>query len=49
MKCVMHNAYGLLILSPVAKILDRLCGLVVRISGYESKGSGSIPCALRFS
>jgi hypothetical protein len=28
---------------------DRLCGLVVRVSGYRSRGSGSIPGATRFS
>jgi hypothetical protein len=28
---------------------DRLCGLVVRVSGYGSKGPGSITGATRFS
>jgi hypothetical protein len=28
---------------------DRLCGLVVRIPGYRSRGPGSIPRAIRFS
>jgi hypothetical protein len=28
---------------------DRLCGLVVRVLGYRSGGSGSIPGATRFS
>jgi hypothetical protein len=28
---------------------DRLCGLVVRVPGYKSIGSGSIPGATRFS
>jgi hypothetical protein len=28
---------------------DRLCGLVVRVSGYRSRGSGSIPGPTRFS
>jgi hypothetical protein len=28
---------------------DRLCGLVVRVAGCRSRGSGSIPCATRFS
>jgi hypothetical protein len=27
---------------------DRLCGLVVRVTGYRSTGSGSIPGATRF-
>jgi hypothetical protein len=29
--------------------LDRLCGVVVRVSGYRSRGPGSIPCATKFS
>jgi hypothetical protein len=29
--------------------LDRLCGLVVRVLGYRSRGPGSIPGATRFS
>jgi hypothetical protein len=33
----------------VAVLLDRLCGLVVRVPGYRSRGPGSIPCATRFS
>jgi hypothetical protein len=28
---------------------DRLSGLVVRVSGYRSRGPGSISCATRFS
>jgi hypothetical protein len=28
---------------------DRLCGLVVRVTGYRSRGPGSIPDATRFS
>jgi hypothetical protein len=28
---------------------DRLCGLVVRVPGYRSRGPGSIPGATRFS
>jgi hypothetical protein len=28
---------------------DRLCGLVVRVPGYRSRGPGSIPSATRFS
>jgi hypothetical protein len=30
------------------KKVDRLCGLVVRVRGYRSKGPGSIPGATRF-
>jgi hypothetical protein len=29
--------------------LTDLCGLVVRVPGYRSKGPGSIPSATRFS
>jgi hypothetical protein len=28
---------------------DRLCGLVLRVPGYRSRGPGSIPGATRFS
>jgi hypothetical protein len=28
--------------------MDRLCGLVVRVPGYRSRGLGSIPGATRF-
>jgi hypothetical protein len=28
---------------------DRLCGLVVGLPGYRSRGPGSIPCATRIS
>jgi hypothetical protein len=31
------------------EILDRLCGLVVRVFGYRSGGPGSIPGTTRFS
>jgi hypothetical protein len=31
------------------EIMDRLCGLVVRVPGYRSGGSGSIHGATRFS
>jgi hypothetical protein len=30
-------------------IQDRLCGLVVRVPGYRSRGPGSITGAIRFS
>jgi hypothetical protein len=29
--------------------MDRLCGLVVRVPGYRSRGPGSNPGAARFS
>jgi hypothetical protein len=29
--------------------IDRLCDLVVRVSGYRSRGPGLIPGATRFS
>jgi hypothetical protein len=29
-------------------VIDRLCGLVVRVPGYRSRGPGSIPRATRF-
>jgi hypothetical protein len=32
-----------------ATVLDRLCGLVVRVPGYRSRGPGSISGAIRFS
>jgi hypothetical protein len=31
------------------KKVDRLCGLVVIVPGYRSRGPGSIPCTTRFS
>jgi hypothetical protein len=31
------------------KKVDRLCGLVVRVLGYRSRGLGSIPDATTFS
>jgi hypothetical protein len=30
-------------------IVDRLCGLLVRVPGYRSRGPGSIPSAIRLS
>jgi hypothetical protein len=30
-------------------LVDRLCGLVVRVPGYISRSPGSIPGAIRFS
>jgi hypothetical protein len=31
------------------KKVDRLCGIMVRVLGYRSRGPGSIPVATRFS
>jgi hypothetical protein len=31
------------------KKVDRLCGIVVRVPGYRSRGQGSISGATRFS
>jgi hypothetical protein len=39
----------LFFLSPVMLSYDRLCGLVVRVPGYRSRGPGSIPDTTRFS
>jgi hypothetical protein len=33
----------------VVSAVDSLCGLVVRVPGYRSRGLGSIPGATRFS
>jgi hypothetical protein len=33
----------------ISLIIDRLCGLVVRVLGYRSGGPGSIPGTTRFS
>jgi hypothetical protein len=30
-------------------VLDHLCGLVIRVPGYRTRGPGSIPSATRFS
>jgi hypothetical protein len=30
-------------------VIDRLCGLVVRVPGYRSRGSESLPGASSFS
>jgi hypothetical protein len=39
----------ILILSTVCNTKDHLCGLVVRVLGYRSRGPGSIPGATRLS
>jgi hypothetical protein len=31
------------------RLLDRLCGLVIRVPGYRSRGPCSVPSATRFS
>jgi hypothetical protein len=33
----------------MCNIINRLCGLVVRVPGYKSRGPGPIPGATRFS
>jgi hypothetical protein len=35
------------VIFPMARDLDRLCGLVVRVLGYRSGGPGSIPGTTR--
>jgi hypothetical protein len=37
------------LVSVVTAESDRLCGLVVRVPGYRTRGSGSVPGATRFS
>jgi hypothetical protein len=37
------------IFTTVQTQIDRLCGLVVRVPGYKSRGPGSIAGATRFS
>jgi hypothetical protein len=39
----------LIIISINNSSTDRLCGLVVRVPGYRSRGPGSVPSATRFS
>jgi hypothetical protein len=43
------TASALVWFSNFLKYLVSLCGLVVRVSGYRSRGLGSIPCTTRFS
>jgi hypothetical protein len=38
-----------ILISRYQEALDCLCGLVVRVPGYRSRGLGSIPGATRFS
>jgi hypothetical protein len=45
----MYYYYYYITCFPVTMYLDSLYGLVVRISGYRSRGPGSIPDATRFS
>jgi hypothetical protein len=46
-----HQRYqhGINAITIHCRALDRLCGLVVRVPGYRSRGPGSIPGATRFS
>jgi hypothetical protein len=41
---VIQNKYNYM-----CRLLDRLCGLVVRVLGYRSRGPSSIPGTTRFS
>jgi hypothetical protein len=41
--------YEILSAKNVVFLSDRLCGLVIRVPGYRSRGQGSIPGATRFS
>jgi hypothetical protein len=41
--------YGFTDFMVVYAYIDRLCGLVVRLSGYRSRGPSSIPGDTRFS
>jgi hypothetical protein len=41
--------FSIFILRRLLQVLDRLCGLVVRVLGYRSKGTGSIHGATRSS
>jgi hypothetical protein len=34
-------------INPIGVVTDRLCGLVIRVLGYRSGGSGSIPGTAR--
>jgi hypothetical protein len=42
------NAVKFINLATLKLGYDHLCGLVVRVSGYKSRGTGSIPGATRF-
>jgi hypothetical protein len=53
-ECGIENAYITFALTYIKytfayRAVDLLCGLVVRIHGYRSRGPGSIPGATRFS
>jgi hypothetical protein len=47
MKCLNLEIYTNLN-NKLVRFRDRLCGLVVRVPGYRSRGPGSIPGATRF-
>jgi hypothetical protein len=47
---ILHEIFELLVKRNFASFLkfwDRLCGLVIRVLGYRSGGSGSIPGTTR--
>jgi hypothetical protein len=44
-----ENKYKLIKFSHQYHEMDRLCGLVVRVPRFKSRGPGSIPGATRFS
>jgi hypothetical protein len=45
----LHEAYISTFNFLLSQCVGRLCGLVVRVPGYRSKGPGSISGATRFS
>jgi hypothetical protein len=44
-----HVLLGLLGIKVCILLFDYLCGLMVRVPGYRSRGPGSIPSTIRFS
>jgi hypothetical protein len=46
---IIESSYFNIILKVIFRLVDRLCGLLVRVPGYRSRGPGSIPGATRFS
>jgi hypothetical protein len=47
LKIIFQSMYFLKYSPHAVKVYDRLCGLVVRVLGYRSGGSGSIPGTTR--
>jgi hypothetical protein len=45
----LHSTFYILSFPYETEDEDHLCGLVVRVPGYRSRGPGSIPSATRFS